>query len=262
MSSSAQLHAIAPPSAGAPALEFAAALPSAGARRAAPAVLLLPPERAEPMVLRALALELAAGGVAAALCRFQCWGPERAADPARAVAAASRTRAKNAADAPFDFADWEALPDRAALAELELALRWLGARADVDARRVRVLGLGWSGALAFVCACTCTGVSGGIGLAAPLVLPRLSANKPFQPIELALSLSGGWLAIDAELDAHNGAEQRALRALRLDQAAREHSSVLLPGATPRFLDPASPGYDARVRPGLLEHILEFARRDD
>jgi dienelactone hydrolase len=90
--------------------------------------------------------------------------------------------------------------DRASLARIEAALRELGSRADVDDRRLGVIGLGLGGTLALQVGCTSRRVRAVVCIAPVLVYPELSAARPMQPIELVLNLDVPLLALIDEAD--------------------------------------------------------------
>jgi dienelactone hydrolase len=145
--------------------------------------------------------------------------------------------------------------DRRALPELERALDALRARPGVDPERVGVLGLGRGGTLAFLLGCA-RRVAAVVDVEGPLSYPMLSAERPIQPLELALNLEGAFLGVFAATGSVD-AQQRALLRIRLASAARPFELVELPGEGGSFFDPRARGYDARRAEGLCERVLAF-----
>lgn len=142
--------------------------------------------------------------------------------------------------------------DRAALAELDPVLAAL-ARAAGGAG-VGVVGVGRAGTLAFLLACA-RRVAAVVDVDGPVLYPALSAERPTQPIELALNLEGAFLGLFAR-GGPVGAEERALLEGRLRAAARPHELVVHAGE-PGFFDPRASGYDARRAEELGERVRAF-----
>ena len=130
--------------------------------------------------------------------------------------------------------------DRASLARIETALRELGARPDVDDRRLGVIGVGLGGTLALQAGCTSRRVR-AVACAAPvLVYPELSAARPIQPIELVLNLDVPLLALVDEADPRTPREHVELFLRQCELGAKNielerRSLVPLEAATPRLL---------------------------
>jgi dienelactone hydrolase len=149
--------------------------------------------------------------------------------------------------------------DRRALPELERALEALAARPGVERGRLAVLGFGRGGTLAFLLACA-RELALVIVVDGPLRHAELSPDRPIQPLELALNLSGAFLglfarggpAVEAELEALGRVLTSAARPFEL---ARHDDG-------PGFCDPHRAGYDVRrarerlapVRAALRAHL--------
>lgn len=148
--------------------------------------------------------------------------------------------------------------DRAAVAQLDGLVAALG-----GARRRAVLGIGPGSALALLLACTSNGIAACALVGGALVLPRLSAQRPMQPLELALNLA-------CPLHVFHGAEDPdfppahvALARAKLAQFARAAEFHALAGAGSGWCDPAHPGYrPAPVRAALERALAALARDDD
>ena len=92
--------------------------------------------------------------------------------------------------------------DRPALRELAAALELLRAREGVDGQRIELLGLGRGATLSFLYACQTGGLLAVAMWGGELVRDALDAERPFQPLEMALGL-------EAPLLVHVGAQTPA-----------------------------------------------------
>ncbi len=92
------------------------------------------------------------------------------------------------------------VPDRRALGDLEGAAAALVERFGVERERVGAVGIAEGGLLAFLFACTSRRVAAAASLGGSLVRAELSADRPHQPLELALNLSAPFLAVFRERD--------------------------------------------------------------
>lgn len=145
--------------------------------------------------------------------------------------------------------------DRDVLADLDGAVRWLARRDDVDADRIAVLGLGRGGTLAFLFACHSRELVAAVTFGASLTYPQLSAQRPMQPIEMALNLSCPWLAFFGEADDSVDADERGQMDRVLSQFARDFDIVSLPGAGRGFYrTEAATGAWERTSSFLAEHF--------
>jgi len=149
--------------------------------------------------------------------------------------------------------------DRAALRELELGLRALVERPDVDAERVAVLGLCLGGTLAFLAGCTSTLPAALVVVQAPLVYPELGPDRPVQPLELALNLARPLLGAFGGRDPHVPVAD--LERLRQTLAAgmKTHELAIEPAAPHGFLDEGSAGFDGARADRAWERIVRFLR---
>jgi dienelactone hydrolase len=144
--------------------------------------------------------------------------------------------------------------DRAALRELDVALGELARGKGVERERLGAVGLGRGGTLAFLLGCT-RRLAAVVDVEGPVLHPALSAERPIQPLELALNFEGAFLGLFGA-DGPVGAEERELLRARLAAAARPFELVVAPGKE-IVLDPRRSGYDeARVK-GLWSRVLAF-----
>lgn len=142
-------------------------------------------------------------------------------------------------DAGFVLAEVELDPssDRGSLSRIESALSELGARADVDARNLGVIGQGLGGTLALLAGCTSRRVRAVASIHPVLVFKDLSAARPFQPIELLLNLDVPLLALVDESDPRTPPEHVALFRRQCELGAK---NVELERASLGRLDAALP----------------------
>lgn len=133
------------------------------------------------------------------------------------------------ADEGLDVLALGALPasDREALADMEAACKWLAKEAECE--EVFAIGAGDGGTRAFLLACTASVLEGVISVEGPLQIAELNRDRPFQPLEMALSLSCPLLAFfGAENEAISTADQ-AYATEVLSQFARTFDIVARPG---------------------------------
>jgi dienelactone hydrolase len=129
--------------------------------------------------------------------------------------------------------------DRGALAELAAGLAALEACAEAVPERLAVLGLGSGGTLAFLLGCTSTRLGALVLWGGRLVYPELSAERPIQPLELALNLGAPLLALHWEEDlAMPPADLERLRTV-LSQSAKDFDIVTVPGTRGEPVAPAA-----------------------
>jgi dienelactone hydrolase len=173
----------------------------------------------------------------------------------RGWCAAVELRARAAAFVVYELA-LEDLPtaDRAALAELDRAFVALRARTDVDPARISALGCARGGTLAFLLGCTARGLASAAALGGALVYPRLSAERPIQPLELALNLGNSFHGFHGDADPEFTAADLAEARAKLAQFARDATFHAQPGAGAGWHDPTHSGY----RPAALAAALERA----
>ena len=139
--------------------------------------------------------------------------------------------------------------DRPALRAIAEALAELAARADVDEERVALLGIGRGATLAFLCACQSGGVAALALWGGELVRDTLDAERPFQPLEMALGL-------EAPLLVHVGGLTPAGAPARL-----EHIRTTLSQFARRFdivgHEEAGDALEGDARTAALENTLDF-----
>lgn len=117
--------------------------------------------------------------------------------------------------------------DREALADMEAACDWLKRERNCD--EVFALGAGDGGTRAFLLACAASVLDGVVNVDGPLQLAELSRERPFQPLEMALSLSCPLLALFSDGNASIPAEDQARGAEVLSQFARTFDIVARSG---------------------------------
>ena len=156
--------------------------------------------------------------------------------------------------APVPFAS---LPDRRALGDLDGALSALGGRDDVDEDRVAVVGLGAGGTFAFLFGCHSGSPAAVVSVGGRVVYAELSAEKPIQPLEMALNLSAPFLGLYGAEDARApGADVETLRRT-LEQFAKPFEIVRLEGAGRDFFHDTRPGYHEPAARAAWERITAF-----
>ena len=151
----------------------------------------------------------------------------------------------------------DALPDRRAVADLEAGLAWLAAREDVTA--LAVIGFGTGGTLAFLLGCTSRRLAAAVDFWGPTEYPELSAERPAQPLELALNLTCPVLF-------HFGTEDAAVPAVdieRLEDVLRQFATSYelesWEGAGSGFLWSGRPGYHEASARAAWDRTLRFLR---
>lgn len=115
--------------------------------------------------------------------------------------------------------------DRRALQEIDAALESLARRPGVERERLGVVGLGRGGTLAFLLGCT-RRLAAVVDVDGPVLYPSLSAERPIQPLELALNLEGAFLGVFSGPPGPVGDEEIALLRERLSSAARPFDIVV------------------------------------
>jgi carboxymethylenebutenolidase len=151
------------------------------------------------------------------------------------------------------------LPDRRALADLDAAARVLGERPDVDARSIAAVGFCMGGTQAFMLGCTSTRVAAVVSISGRPLYAELSAEKPIQPLELALNLDRPLLAFFGGRDASIPAEHVELLRERLAAAAKDFEIVTYPEAGHGFMNDRRGRYDAEAAADAWRRTLTFLR---
>lgn len=144
--------------------------------------------------------------------------------------------------------------DRLALRKLDAALEDLARRDGVERERLGVLGFGRGGTLAFLLGCT-RHLAAVVDVDGPVLHPALSAERPIQPLELALNLEGAFLGLFGA-EGPVGAEERELLRAQLASAARPFELVVSRGQE-IVVDPERPGYDEARAKELWGRVLAF-----
>jgi len=149
------------------------------------------------------------------------------------------------------------LPDRRALADLDAACAHLVADGLADEDRVGALGFCMGGNLAYLLGCTSTRVHAVVDLYGRVVYGELSANKPTQPLELALNLTAPLLGLFGAKDSSIPQEDvERLRAV-LSQAAKDFDIVIYPEAEHGFAHSARGTFHAEAAADAWARIHAF-----
>lgn len=133
-----------------------------------------------------------------------------------------------AALAPRLAPDGELPSDRRAVRDLEAAAAQLAS--ELGGARTAVLGLGPGACLAFLQACASRSLAAGVGLGGSLVRAELAADRPSQPLELALNLSAPFLSIFGEGDPAAAPDEPERARRTASQFALPWDIVVAPGA--------------------------------
>ena len=152
------------------------------------------------------------------------------------------------------------MADRRAGGALEACLAWLADHPDVDGDRLGVLGLDGGGTHAYLLACTSRRLACAVAVDPVVVRPSLSAERPVQPLELALNLSCP-IALHFSARGAAGSEDAERLRATLDQFAKEaevrvHDGDVLLGAGERYDDAVPRGPRAAALAFLRTHPEE------
>jgi carboxymethylenebutenolidase len=151
------------------------------------------------------------------------------------------------------------LPDRRVLADLEGALVHLANDPSVDAKRLGAVGFCMGGNYAYLLGCKSMRVRAVVDFYGRFVYRELTANKPVQPLEMALNLSCPLLAIFGGQDPSiSRADVEKLRTT-LDQFGKELTIVTFPGAGHGFLNDRRKSYDADAAAKAWKLAIDFLR---
>jgi dienelactone hydrolase len=142
-----------------------------------------------------------------------------------------------------------ALGDRPAMAELGAALAELRERDDVDEESVAVLGIEHGATVALLHACMNSGLAGLVMWGGVFLRDKLDAERPFQPLEMALGL-------EAPLLAHLGADAAAGSTERV-QLTREALSQFARGFDIVAHSDVGARFEGAPRAKVLQHSLDF-----
>lgn len=149
--------------------------------------------------------------------------------------------------------------DRRALADLEAGLRWMAGRDDVDADALAVAGFGAGGTLAFLLGCTSRHPAAVVDFWGPVIYSELSAERPAQPLELALNLSCPVLFHFGAGDLALPPDHVAALRTKLDQFAASFEIECWEGAGSGFLWSGRPGYHEASALAAWARTLRFLR---
>lgn len=128
------------------------------------------------------------------------------------------------------------LSDRRALADLDAGAAFLGARGDVDARSIAIVGFCMGGTLAFLSGCTSTRFAAVVDFYGRPLYGELSAEKPTQPLELLLNLDRPLLAIFGDADDSIPPEHVEYLRRALEDAHKDFELMVYPGAGHSFFN--------------------------
>lgn len=152
-----------------------------------------------------------------------------------------------------------ALPDRRVLGDLDGALAWLAARADVDARKLAAVGFCMGGNHVYQLGCHSRRVAAVVDFYGRLVYAELNAAKPMQPIEYALNLSVPLLAFFGERDSTIPPEHVATFRQRLNQGCKNFEIVTYPEAGHGFFNDTRATYRKSDADDAWRRTLAFLR---
>ncbi|HEV8113726.1 MAG TPA: dienelactone hydrolase family protein [Planctomycetota bacterium] len=149
------------------------------------------------------------------------------------------------------------LPDRRVLGDLEGALEQLASEQGVDKKRLAAVGFCMGGNYAYLLGCASRRVSAVVDFYGRFIYRELSANKPVQPLELALNLSCPMLALFGENDPSITAEDIEKFRKVMDQFARDVTIVTFPGVGHGFMNDRRRSYDREVAGKAWHLAVDF-----
>lgn len=152
-----------------------------------------------------------------------------------------------------------ALPDRRVLGDLDGALAWLAARADVDANKLAAVGFCMGGNHVYQLGCHSRRVAAVVDFYGRLVYAELNAAKPMQPIEYALNLTVPLLAFFGERDSTIPPEHVAAFRQLLDQGCKNFEIVTYPEAGHGFFNDTRATYRKADADDAWRRTLDFLR---
>ena len=151
------------------------------------------------------------------------------------------------------------IPDRRALGDLEAGLEWLERQPGTDAERLAAIGFCMGGNYAFQLGCTSRRVAAVVDFYGRIQYPELSREKPIQPLELALNLTGPLLALFGDEDASIPLEQRERLRTTLESFAKSFEVRTFAGAGHGFFNDLRDGYHEGSAREAWECTLSFLR---
>ncbi|MEM7308307.1 MAG: dienelactone hydrolase family protein [Planctomycetota bacterium] len=149
------------------------------------------------------------------------------------------------------------MPDRRAIADLEAAAALLIERFGVDDERLGALGFCMGGNYAYLLGCASRSVSAVVDFYGRIVYPELSANKPTQPLELALNLGAPFLGLFGAEDASIPAEHVQRLDGVLSQFAKDFAIFTYPGAGHGFHNHRRPAFHEDAASDAWNRALAF-----
>jgi carboxymethylenebutenolidase len=151
------------------------------------------------------------------------------------------------------------LPDRRVLGDLEGALVHLANDPEVDAKRLGAIGFCMGGNYAYLLGCKSTRARCVVDFYGRFIYRELTAEKPIQPLEMALNLSCPLLALFGEEDPSISRDDVEKLRRTLEQFSKEFTIVTFPGAGHGFLNDRRKSYDATVAEKAWKLAIEFLR---
>ena len=151
------------------------------------------------------------------------------------------------------------LPDRRVLGDLDGALVHLANDPEVDAKRLGAIGFCMGGNYAYLLGCKSTRVRCVVDFYGRFIYRELTAEKPIQPLEMALNLSCPLLAIFGEEDPSISRDDVEKLRKTLEQFSKDFTIVTFPGAGHGFLNDRRKSYNAAVAEKAWKLAIEFLR---
>jgi carboxymethylenebutenolidase len=151
------------------------------------------------------------------------------------------------------------LPDRRVLGDLEGALVHFSNDPEVDAKRLGAIGFCMGGNYAYLLGCKSTRVNAVVDFYGRFIYKELTAQKPIQPLEMALNLSCPLLAIFGEQDPSISRDDVAKFRSTLEQFSKEFTIVTFPGVGHGFLNDRRKSYDKAAAGRAWRLAVDFLR---
>lgn len=151
------------------------------------------------------------------------------------------------------------LPDRRVLGDLEGALAHLAADPAVDPKRLGTVGFCMGGNYAFLAGCASRRVACVVDFYGRFVYRELGPNKPIQPLELALNLSGPLLLIFGEDDASISMDDVERFRDVLARFAKDVTIATFPGVGHGFMNDRRKSHDPAAAAKAFGLAVDFLR---
>jgi dienelactone hydrolase len=151
------------------------------------------------------------------------------------------------------------LPDRRVLGDLEAALAFLARDPGVDPDRLGATGFCMGGNYAFLLGCHSRRLRAVADFYGRFIYHELDANKPVQPLDLAINLSCPLLAIFGALDPAISLADIELLRETLARSSRDFTIEVLPGAGHGFFNERRASYDAAASARAWSLATRFLR---